>query len=165
MLFIILGLLVVVAVGGIVWWVAQPQSVPSTPENQPEESSEEVSDQPPPEYTDEPGIVLFTEHTTATVSQELEFAWLLNGPEGSTSMHTAIHWGDISHPGSFGSDVAPSQSGYPNLTSDFANGEFAVPELFTTKLSFTKAGTYYYRVHAIVDGQNYWTFEYTLVVE
>ena len=91
--------------------------------------------------------------------------WGVQAPVGAVATHTAIHWGTNSVAGELGTDVGPGAAGYPNLLPDYAQGSFALPRTFTGAVTFPAAGTYSYRAHAIIDGKNYWSPEYTVVIQ
>ncbi|MBI4450141.1 hypothetical protein HY634_03715 [Candidatus Uhrbacteria bacterium] len=91
--------------------------------------------------------------------------WGVQAPVGAIATHTATHWGTSSTSGELGTEVAPGSAGYPNLLPDYAQGSFALPRTFTGAVTFPSTGTYYYRAHAIIDGKNYWSPEYSVVVQ
>ena len=96
--------------------------------------------------------------------QIFSFTWRVDGVP-ATINHTSVHYGTVSNPGVLGKDVAPDATEYADLVKDFAKGSFNVPLQFVGNISITKPGTYYYRGHAIINEQNYWTDENTLVVK
>ncbi len=91
--------------------------------------------------------------------------WDVQAPVGAIATHTAIHWGTNSVAGALGMDVTPSAAGYPNVLPDYAQGSFGLPRTFTGAVTFPASGTYYYRAHAIIDGKNYWSPEYVMVIQ
>ena len=101
----------------------------------------------------------------ASVAADSSFAvsWAITGPEKAIP-HTAVHYDTASHPGDFSLDVAPGDSGYPSLTPEFASGEFNIPNTFTVSMQAPESEVLYYRVHAIIDGNNYWTSERMITV-
>jgi plastocyanin len=70
--------------------------------------------------------------------------------------HTAVHWDSVPHP----EPTGPAEYG-DNLT---APEQGTIPANFSAELSFAEAGTYYYRAHAIIEGENYWSEEQTVAV-
>lgn len=93
------------------------------------------------------------------------FTWRVeNGPAVSIN-HTAIHYGLESNPGKLGKEVKPSDTKYPDFIKDFANGKFTVPLQFVGNAKIDSPGTYYFRVHAVINGQNYWSDEGTFEVK
>lgn len=91
--------------------------------------------------------------------------WDVQAPVGAVATHTAIHWGTSSVVGELGTEVGPGAAGYSNLLPDYAAGSFALPRTFTGAVTFPVAGTFYYRAHAIIDGKNYWSPEYAVVIQ
>ncbi len=98
------------------------------------------------------------------VGQDIRISWRVAGGD-LRAMHTAVHYGFESKPGTFGFDVGPAGAGYQSLTTEFVSGEFALPKDFVTIFRVDKAGVVYFRVHAMVDGKNYWTDEKSIVVK
>lgn len=114
--------------------------------------------------TEEPvSISLISAPSNARVGDKISFTWKVNGPQ-KTIQHTAIHYDYTPHLGDYGTDVGPAASGYPQLTTKYASGQFNIPDTFTDDITLDKAGILYYRAHAIVDGKNYWTVERSVVV-
>jgi len=97
-------------------------------------------------------------YTVMTKGDIIEFFWEVKTSEDTTILHTAVHFSTKSHPGSLGTDINPANSGYESLTSDYASGSFTVPKSFTASI-IPPSDPFYYRVHAIVDGKNYWSEE------
>jgi len=94
----------------------------------------------------------------AIVDESFSITWEIESG-AKTIPHTATHYDYSSHAGSFGTDVAPGASGYTELTPDFAQGSFDIPNTFTVSIIPSENGALYYRAHAIVDGMQYWTDE------
>jgi len=92
------------------------------------------------------------------------FTWRVDGPPVLIH-HTSVHMGKESQPGDLGKDVKPADTKYIDFVKDFAQGDYNIPLQFVGNLQMTDAGTYYYRVHAIVNDKNYWTDEYTFEVK
>lgn len=92
------------------------------------------------------------------------FTWKVDGVP-ATINYTSIHLGTVSTPGTLGKDVKPEDTNYTDLVKDFVKGNYGIPLQFVGNQKISEAGTYYYRGHAIVNGQNYWTDEKTLVVK
>ena len=110
-------------------------------------------------------VVVLAPPEGARASVPVSFVWEVRAPVGSTATHTAIHWDAVSHSEAFGTDATPAASGYPNFLPDYATGSFALPRSFTGIVTFSAAGMYSYRAHAIVDGKHYWSPEYSVVVQ
>jgi len=98
--------------------------------------------------------------------EEFTISWKVNTNVPATIKHTAIHYSSESHPGDYGLDVTPASSGYSGLTTDYASGNFSIPNTFPVKVNApTNSDKLYFRAHAIIEGKNYWTQEYTVNVE
>ncbi len=110
-------------------------------------------------------VVVQSSSASARVGAPTTLTWEVRAPVGATATHTAVHWGTSSTSGELGTEVAPGAAGYPNLLPDYAQGSFALPRTFSSAITFTTAGTQYYRAHAIIDGKNYWSPEYSVVVQ
>src|SRR3989304_6190152 len=91
------------------------------------------------------------------------FTWRVDGP-ATTINHTSVHFGTESTPGDLGKNVAPDATKYEDMIKDFANQSNPIPFRFIGNHTFDEAGTYYFRAHAIVNGEHYWTEEKTLEV-
>lgn len=94
----------------------------------------------------------------------LTFTWRVDGAP-TTITHTSVHYGRTSVPGELGKDVKPAEVPYSDLIKDFADGKYNIPLQFVGNTRVLSSGTYYYRAHAIINGANYWTSEYTLEVK
>lgn len=110
-------------------------------------------------------VVIVDPPARATAGTPVGIRWSVQAPVGSTATHTAIHWGSASRLGTFGTDVIPQASGYPNLLPDYASGNFPLPRAFSGALTFAPPGTYFYRAHAMIGGLHYWSPEYNITVE
>ena len=154
-LILILSLAFVILVSG-----CAPQEVAVEPEAAPTPA-------PQPEPVAEPEVqitlTLISAPSLAEVGEQISFTWRVEGAQ-KTIPHTAVHYDYTSHPGTYGTDVAPPASGYPELTPDFASGEFQIPRSFSVGITPDQTGTLYYRLHAIVDGKNYWANERSISV-
>ncbi|MBI2617570.1 hypothetical protein HYW55_05515 [Candidatus Gottesmanbacteria bacterium] len=99
------------------------------------------------------------------VGSVVTFTWTVDGPP-TTIPHTSVHFGTKSNPGVLGKNVKPDDTTYEDLVTEFSNGKYNIPLRFVGNTpKFTTAGTYYYRVHAIINGENYWGDEQTLEVK
>jgi len=130
---------------------------------QPPQPVQQPVQQPPPAQEITIGIKLLSAPTSVEEGQQFEITWRVLGKEGTIIPSTAVHYDVVSHPGSLGFDVLPQQAGYKSITTENALGEYLLPSTFTSKI---KAGTskIYYRIHAIINGENYWTQEYSIDV-
>ncbi len=115
-----------------------------------------------PEEMETPITITVTDAPSdAIVDETFSITWRIES-ETKTIPHTAVHYDYSSHAGSFGTDVTPGASGYTELTPDFAQGSFDIPNTFTVSITPTRSdesGMLYFRTHAIIDGMQYWTDE------
>lgn len=111
----------------------------------------------------EPKVTILDIPKTASAGQTITFTWRVDGPPTSIN-HTSIHFGTVSEPESLDVNIAPADTKYTDLVKEFASGKFDIPLQFVGNAQIEKPGIYYLRGHAIVDGKNYWTDEYTLEV-
>lgn len=88
------------------------------------------------------------------------FTWRVDGPP-TTINHTSMRFGTVSTPGTLGKEVKPSQTKYKDLIRDFTNGKYDIPLQFVGNVKIATAGAYFFRGYASINGQNYWTEEYT----
>ena len=93
--------------------------------------------------------------TNVKAGQSFEISWRVDSTEEQNILHTAIHYGPESK-----SDPVKIQS-YPNLTTPRAG---LIPADFKANITINKTGTTYFRAHAIVDGENFWSNEMMLTV-
>ena len=112
-----------------------------------------------PEYK----VLLIDAPTQGIMDQVLTFTWDVTGVP-TTVNHTSVHFGTESTPGDLGKNVAPDATKYEDLIKDFANQSNPIPFRFIGNHTFEEAGTYYFRAHAIINGEHYWTEEKTLEV-
>lgn len=110
-------------------------------------------------------VVVTQSPTEAIAGQAFTIGWKVNADAQKTITHTAIHYDTSSHPGTFGTDVPPPASGYPELTPEFASGTFSIPNTFTTDITVDQEVTIYFRAHAIIDGKHYWSDEMSFIVK
>ncbi|MEM4282128.1 MAG: cupredoxin domain-containing protein [Candidatus Woesearchaeota archaeon] len=111
-----------------------------------------------------PTINILFAPKSAKVGEPFQISWKIDGPK-RTITHTAVHYDYSSHPGVFGTEIGPAESGYRFITQKYASGSFDIPGTFTTTITPTTTGTLYFRVHTIIDDKHYWTDEQQLVVE
>lgn len=109
-------------------------------------------------------VILIDAPKEAEVNKSTTFTWNIEGPP-ATINHTAVHYGIVSDPGEKGANVKPEDTKYTDFVKDFATGDFNIPLRFIGNSVITAPGTYYFRVHALIDNKNYWTDEYTLEVK
>lgn len=82
--------------------------------------------------------------------------WKVNSVSQISIPHTAVHYG----PGHVPDPKGPQD--YPNASS-FLSG--TIPGAFSADLKIDKAGTYYFRAHAIINGANFWSDEKAITVK
>ncbi len=111
-----------------------------------------------------PAINLRSYSAEAIEGDSSAIMWSLKSESPLMATHTAIHYDIVSHPGSFGTEIGPADSGYPSLTSEYASGSFGIPSDFSTGIIIPKGDMVYFRAHAMIDGMNYWTDEYTIKI-
>lgn len=99
-----------------------------------------------------------------TVESISTFTWRVEGPS-TTISSTAIYFGTTSTPRELGKDVKPEDTEYLYVLPDFVKGRYNIPLQFVGNLKIATAGAYFYRVHANIEGRNYWTDEMTLDAE
>lgn len=89
--------------------------------------------------------------------QTINVAWSVSGVQ-DTFYHGAVHYGPFS--------VSDPQdtSDYPNHLNEECNSGCQSPGTFTSEFSISTPGTYYYRVHVIYNGSDYWSNEESIVV-
>lgn len=88
--------------------------------------------------------------------QAVDVGWELTGPERHVQ-HTGLHW-------------AEDSVSNPSTPADYGNTSGAVepadvPGEYDTTVTIDETGTYYFRAHAIVDGNHTWTSEVEIQVE
>lgn len=99
---------------------------------------------------------------TGIVGEKMEFSWGITAEEGTVALNTEVRYGTESTPGALGNDVAPADTTYVSATK--AHVSTALPSIFTSSLYPTSEGTLYYRFHAVIDGENHWSDEYSAEV-
>lgn len=110
-----------------------------------------------------PAVEMLDYPTTVQAGQVFAVKWRVN-LEGMTT-HTSVHWANVSYAGEFGTNVTPASSGYTDLVTDFASGNFTIPAEFEgNATASSSAGTMYMRGHVIFEGAQYWTDEFTVTV-
>jgi len=92
------------------------------------------------------------------------FTWKVEGPP-TTINRTVVYIGTTSTPGSLGKEVKPEDTKYTEIVKDFANGKYDIPFQFIGNIKMTTAGSYFFRAHAAILGNNYWTNEGTFEVK
>ncbi|MBI4010074.1 MAG: hypothetical protein HY361_02680 [Candidatus Aenigmarchaeota archaeon] len=106
------------------------------------------------------GISFIEVPASAEPNAKVIVAWKVDSDAKKDIEHTGVHYGSKSIPGDL-SDVAPADSGYPELT---AISDTVIPNEFSIPLFIQDKGTIYLRAHVAVDDKNYWTEERTITV-
>src|SRR3989338_7199060 len=113
--------------------------------------------QVPEQETSEPefSINLLSFSSAAKADESIKIFWMVNSESAMNIEHTAIHYGkeSVLNP------KVPAD--YPSLT-EIQSG--SIPSTFSTELAFPEEGIYYFRAHAIINGQHFWTDEKTVLV-
>lgn len=157
-ILIFLTIIVLVAVGAY-YVTRRAPSEPAPVEQVPEQpAAEEIAEQPAEPLVDGVRFEDYPEEVPA--GNVFSVGWRVTSETPGTINHTSVHYGTASRAGTFGSTVAPSQSGYASLVRDFMSGTFQAPGTFTANITAPSTpGTVYLRAHAVINGQNYWTDE------
>lgn len=92
------------------------------------------------------------------------FTWRIDGVP-TTINHTAVHFGQISTIGKLGKEVKPEETEYTDMVNDYASGSYNIPLQFVGNTKIATSGSYFFRVHALIDEKNYWTDESTFEVK
>lgn len=88
------------------------------------------------------------------------FTWKVEGPPVNIDS-TAVYFGHTSAPGSLGKGIKPEDTKYSGVLTDFIKGSYSIPLQFVGNLKISTPGVYFFRVHANINGENYWTSEGT----
>ena len=112
----------------------------------------------------ENAVTLITGPAEAFTGDVVTFTWRVDGPP-NTINHTSVHFGTTSTPGTLGKNIKPANTAYKYLIPDFADGKFNIPLQFVGNTQIATPGAYFFRAHAIISGENYWTEERTVEVK
>lgn len=105
-------------------------------------------------------IVIINVPAQVTAGSTSTFTWRVEGPP-ATIQSTAVYFGETSIPGSLGKEVKPADTRYTSASPDFLKGSFGIPLQFIGNLKAATLGAYFYRIHANINGENFWTEEGT----
>ena len=145
---------IIVVLAAVAFIASQPAPVaPVSPPTQPPAT---------PPATEAVAVAVTSAPITVETGKAFQVSWTVNGT--GTVTHSAVHYDYSSHPGTFGTDVAPAASGYPYFPKDYAAINMSAPASFTVSITPNVTGALYFRAHAIVDGKQYWTDEMALTV-
>ena len=109
-------------------------------------------------------VILVNAPKEAEADITTTFTWRIDGPP-ATINHTSVHYGIVSDPGEKDLKAKPEDTKYTDFVKDFASGDYNIPLQFVGNTVMSTAGTYYFRAHALIDGKNYWTDEYTMEIK
>lgn len=116
--------------------------------------------QPPPAVG--PQITATTAPDSGTVGEKIEFNWGITADEGTVATSTVVRYGEESTPGKLGKNVTPNATTYKTATTTY--NSVSLPRTFTSALWTGSEGMLYYRFHAVIDGENYWSDEYSIEI-
>ena len=103
----------------------------------------------------EAGVEVINAPDMAEVAHSFEINWMVNNPVETDTPHTAIHYGPESQ-----SEPLTTTS-YPDLTKPEKG---TIPAEFSAALTINETGTTYFRAHAVIEGENYWSDEMTVTI-
>ncbi len=140
--------------------IVQEQQAPETkPVAQEQQDSEAKSGTPVQgRLMLEPRIEIVSAPMSVEAGDIFLVSWRVDS-EAKTTPHMAVHYGRFSVPNPSGPDDYPSASVF--LCS---RQQCSLPGFFSVSLGIFDAGTYYFRAHAVIDGNNVWSEERTIEV-
>ncbi len=109
------------------------------------------------------GITLVHAPPQAAAEDTMAFTWRVDGPPTEIN-HTSVHFGLRSTPGTLEKTVAPADTRYTDMIGDFAKGKYNIPLQFVGNVQVATPGAYFFRAHAIIGTQHFWTEEKTFEV-
>lgn len=114
--------------------------------------------QPAPEIIVAPQVTFEAAPSSAEAGQEATIRWSVSG-DAALTPHTAIHYGTSSVPNPTGpSDYAKATPFQCQITN------CPIPSPFSATLKIDEPGTYYYRAHAVINGENVWSEEKIITI-
>lgn len=112
------------------------------------------------------GVAKIIAPTAADANTLIGLDWDLTAPDNTTATETSVYWGLESKANAPANEqTAPSDMNYPNTTTEYTQGTFAVPGSFETNLLTPEGGTLFFRVHARMNDRHYWSAEQTIVIK
>lgn len=99
-----------------------------------------------------------------TVNTPINFTWTVDGPP-SVINNTSVRYGKVSTPGVLGKEVKHADTEYTGALKDFISGKYDIPLQFVGNIKIEEPGKYYYRFHALIKGQHFWSDENTFEVK
>lgn len=109
----------------------------------------------------QPSVAIVSAPPSVPLGEDFEVVWRVDSPVQKEIAHTAVHYGANSIPGVLGTEAGPAASGY-QFVSLIQKG--TIPGTFTSSIGTRSPGTLYFRAHAIIDGNNYWSPERSILV-
>lgn len=99
------------------------------------------------------------------VNQPFDIRWTVDTVTPRFTTGTSIYWSQDSSPSALSKTDKPDVVSYTNNLTDYLNTNIELPAQFVGSLTLSQPGTYYFRAHSLIEGQNYWTPEISLVVK
>lgn len=97
---------------------------------------------------------------TVAIKTPINFTWTVDGPP-TVINNTSVRYGKVSSPGVLDKEVKSADTEYTGALKDFISGKYDIPLEFNGNIKVEEPGKYYYRFHALLKGQNFWSDEYT----
>lgn len=110
---------------------------------------------PAPAETPATSVEVLGSPSSAEAGKSFEVTWKVNSPVQKNIPHTAVHYGSESK-----SEPLTLQS-YPSLTTPQSS---TVPNEFKASIVINTSGVTYFRAHAIIDGNHYWSSEKMITI-
>jgi hypothetical protein len=108
-------------------------------------------------------VTLINPPSQVVVDTLVDFKWQVDTPEFSATPLTTIYYGHVSSPSAITTKDSPVAVGYPYRLTDYLNGQFSLPDTFSSRMEFPE-GNIFYRAYAKVGDQHLWSEELHLVV-
>lgn len=96
------------------------------------------------------GVEVLKAPATGEAGKSFEVSWRVNSPVQKNIAHTAVHYGKESK------SEPLTLASYPSLTTPQGG---TIPANFSTNIVINATGITYFRAHAIIDGNHYWSSE------
>jgi len=110
-------------------------------------------------------IDIISSSNASKAHERTQFVWQINASDSVNVKSTAIYYSYESSPSALPANISPQQASYEHHSDDYSYGKFALPDSFDAAIVFPAPGMVYYRIHAQVDKDNYWTPEYNIKIE
>ncbi len=101
--------------------------------------------------------------TQARLGKPLTLAWRITAPTPRLAERTALFWGEESSPSA--QLEGPQSAIYPQMSPDYWQGPFVLPDRFEVTLVPDREGVLFLRLYARVDNQHLWSEEVRLQVQ